>query len=112
MFNQIIKTMKRVILFSAFFLGLFSLATAQQTPGNRHQQKHQFVGITHGIKNGELTRPEATRLKQEQKHIQHEKRLAKADGKVTPRERKQIRRDLRIANRNIYRRKHNKHDRN
>jgi hypothetical protein len=111
MFNQILKTMKRVLLISAFCFGMISLASAQHTPKINHKQQHQTVRIAHGVKNGELTRPEAKRLAREQKHIQHEKRLAKADGKVTRRERKHIRRDQRMASRDIYRQKHDRQNR-
>jgi len=103
--------MKRVLLISAFCFGMISLASAQHTPKINHRQQLQSIRITHGIKNGELIRPEAKRLAREQKHIQHEKRLAKADGKVTRRERKHIRRDQRIANRDIYRQKNDKQNR-
>jgi hypothetical protein len=112
MFNQKIKTMKKGILITVFCLAAFSLANAQNTPGIRHSQKHQTMRINQGVRSGELTRQETKRLVREQKHIQHEKRLAKADGKVTRRERKHIRHDQRVANRDIYRQKHDNQDRN
>jgi hypothetical protein len=103
--------MKKVFLISAFCMGIISFASAQHTPKINHNQKHQTARIAHGVKNGELTAKEAKRLTREQKHIQHEKRLAKADGKVTRRERKHIRRDQRMASRDIYRQKHDRQDR-
>jgi hypothetical protein len=112
MFNQNNKTMKKGILIIGFCLAAFSLVNAQNTPGIRHTQKHQTMRISQGVKSGELTRHETKRLVREQKHIQHEKRLAKADGKVTRRERKHIRREQRVANRDIYRQKHDNQDRN
>jgi hypothetical protein len=112
MFSQIIKTMKKLLVISAFCIGIVSVTTAQHTPAIKHQQKHQTTRINHGIRNGELTGPEAKRLVREQKHILHEKRLAKVDGTVTRRERRHIRRDQRIASRDIYRQKHDKQDRN
>jgi hypothetical protein len=112
MFNQIIKTMKKGILITVFCLAAFSLANAQSTKKIRHTQKHQTMRINQGVRSGELTRQETKRLVREQKHIQHEKRLARADGKVTRRERKHIRQDQRVASRDIYRQKHDKQDRN
>jgi len=112
MFNQILKAMKKVILISAFCFGIISLASAQHTPNIKHKQKHQTVRIAHGVKNGELTKPEVKRLAWEQKHIQHEKRLAKMDGKVTRREWRHIRHDQRMANKDIYLQKHDRQDRN
>jgi len=112
MFNQILRTMKKVILISAICLGIGSMASAQHTPNIQHKQNHQSTRIAHGIKNGELTKTEVKRLAREQKHIQHNKRIAKADGKVTRFERKHIRHDQRLANRDIYRQKHDGQDRN
>ncbi len=112
MFNQIMNTMKKGILIIGFCLAAISLANAQKTPGIRHTQKHQTMRISQGVQSGELTRQETKRLVREQKHIQYEKHLAKADGKVTRRERKHIRHEQRIANRDIYRQKHDKQERN
>jgi hypothetical protein len=104
--------MKKGILIIGFCLATFSLVNAQNATGIRHTQKHQTMRINQGVKSGELTRQETKRLVREQKHIQHEKRLAKADGKITRRERKHIRRDQKAANRDIYRQKHDNQDRN
>jgi hypothetical protein len=104
--------MKKGILIIVFCLAAFSLANAQNSSGIRQTQKHQTMRINQGVRSGELTRHETKRLVREQKHIQHEKRLAKADGKVTRRERKHIRQDQRAANRDIYRQKHDNQDRN
>jgi len=105
--------MKKILLISAFCLGIISLASAQQrTPAIQHRQQNQNMRIVHGVRNGELTKPETQRLAREQQHIRIEKRHAKADGVVTRRERKHIRREQRIANRDIYRQKHDGQDRN
>jgi hypothetical protein len=78
----------------------------------RHQQNMQTMRIANGVRNGELTGPEAHRLAREQRHIRMDRRQAKADGVVTRRERKHIRREQRIASRDIYRQKHDRQDRN
>ncbi len=63
--------------------------------------------IAHGVQNGELTRAETRQLAREQRHIRHKKRIARADGVVTPGERREIRQDKRQASRHIARKKHN-----
>lgn len=112
--------MKRFGFFLAVFFGLTILwslgaaneASAQSTPGVRNVQERQMKRIGHGVKNGELTRYEAKRLAREQRHIQRDKRRAKADGVVTGRERRHIRREQRQANRHIAVQKHDRQDRN
>ena len=98
--------MKRLILFFALIGGISFFASAQSTPGVAKKQVKQNVRIGHGVANGELTRREAKNLKKQQHHIQVEKRAAKADGVVTRREKAHIRHDQRVANRSIYRQKH------
>jgi len=98
--------MKKLILFFALIGGISFFASAQSTPRVVKKQVKQNVRIDHGIVNGELTGREARNLKRQQRHIQTEKKIAKADGVVTRREKAHIRQDQRIANRNIYRQKH------
>jgi hypothetical protein len=78
-----------------------------KTPIVNERQRNQHNRIKQGVKSGELTRKEAAKLRNEEKTIQAEKQMAKADGKVTPAERAKIRRDQNRANRDIYRKKHN-----
>jgi hypothetical protein len=105
--------MKKILLISAFCLGMISLASAQQrTPAIQQRQHNQNMRLVHGVRNGELTRPETQRLAREQRHIRMEERNAGADGVVTRRERRHIRREQRLANREIYRQKHDGQDRN
>ena len=68
--------------------------------------------IKQGVKNGELTRNETARLVKQQKEIRQDVKEAKYDGKVTKRERHEIRHNKRKASKNIYVKKHNKRDRN
>jgi hypothetical protein len=112
--------MKRLgFFFTAFFgltimawMGLSTEAAAQSTPKVQQVRQHQIKRIGHGVKNGELTRYEAKRLAQEQRHIQRDVRRAKADGVVTGQERRHIRREQRQANRHIAVQKHDTQDRN
>ncbi len=87
-------------------------ATPPQQPGTKtpvikERQQNQRARIRQGVKSGELTKGEARNLRQEQRTIQAEKKMAKVDGKVTPAERAQIRKDQNKASRDIYRLKHN-----
>lgn len=91
------------LLFIGFSAGLF----AQSTPVVSNQQKRQAKRIVHGVKNGELTKGETKKLVGQQVHIKRTKQRAKADGKVTRQERREIRRKQRRANANIYHKKHN-----
>jgi hypothetical protein len=81
--------------------------TTPKTPKITKRQMNQRARIRQGVKSGELTKGEARNLRQEQKTIQAEKQMAKADGKVTPAERAKIRRDQNKASKDIYRLKHN-----
>lgn len=78
---------------------------AQLRPSSQHRR------IAQGVRNGALTRHETRQLAREQRNIRNEKREARADGIVTLGERRQIRHDARRANRNIFRKKHNRRER-
>ena len=78
-----------------------------KTPVIKDRQMNQRARIRQGVRSGELTKGEARKLRGEQKTIQAEKQMAKADGKVTPAERAKIRQDQNKASRDIYRKKHN-----
>ena len=73
---------------------------------------YQTKRIVHGVKTGELTKGETKKLVGQQVHIKRTKRRAKADGKITRKERREIRRKQRRANANIYNKKHNIQQRN
>ena len=100
--------MKKEILIAGIILiasaGIINAQVATKTITSR--QADQQARIANGIKNDELTRPEAAKLEREQKNIRIEKRMAKADGKVTPGERRIIKKDQNRASRDIYRQKH------
>ena len=106
--------MRKIIIITALLLGGFVWqANAQTTtPKVTKKQVTQQARIQDGKKNGELTRAEKRQLQREQRRIQKHKRMARADGKVTRRERAILRKEQRRADRNIYRKKHNRRDRN
>ena len=101
--------MKKLIVILIILGSSFVLISAQTAmPQINQTQKQQQIRIRQGVKSGELTRRETRKLEHQQKAIQHDKRIAKADGVVTPNERKQIRREQNRASKNIYRKKHNR----
>jgi len=70
------------------------------------RQRRQQSRIAEGIESGALTPKEATRLEAEEAAIQREKRHFKRDGKLGPKEKAKLNRDLNRASRHIYREKH------
>ncbi|MBS1532680.1 MAG: hypothetical protein JSU01_20425 [Bacteroidetes bacterium] len=85
-----------------------SIASAQtHTPVINHRQVRQEHRINQGVRSGELTRHEAHSLRRGERDIQRDKRMAKADGRVSPAERRNLRHEQNRMSRNIYRDKHN-----
>ena len=83
-----------------------SALAQNNTPVADQRQQNQKARINEGVKSGELTKKEATKLHAEQRAIKTEERMAKADGKVTPAERAKLQRDQNRASADIYRQKH------
>lgn len=100
--------MKTKLLFSAIILAL-AVSNAEAQTG---KQVRQHKRIKQGVKSGEITKAEAINLRKGQQEIRQEKREARADGVVTPAEKKEIRQDQRQESRKIFRKKHNRRDRN
>ncbi len=100
--------MKKVFLVAAV---LFAVVTVN-AQATKQVSKNQHQRIKQGVKSGELTKHETKKLVAEQKDIRQDKKDARADGVVTKDERKDIRKDERKASADIYRKKHNKRDRN
>ena len=107
--------MKKTLFSLIAVLTLFAtshVASAQTaTPGINARQANERARIHQGVASGELTRPEAARLKAREAEINQDKRAAKADGIVTRDERQDIRKDERQASRAIYRQKHDGQER-
>jgi uncharacterized membrane protein YebE (DUF533 family) len=70
------------------------------------RQVRQQERIGQGIKSGELTGKEAVRLEREERAVRVEERAYKADGKLTPAERKDLHQDLNKVSSDIYKQKH------
>lgn len=105
--------MKRLFLLAALLLiastGLINAQRATRSTAAR--QTTQQARIGQGVQSGELSRPEVARLEREQKRIQIEKRIAKADGTVTPAEKRFLRREQNRSSRHIARQKNDGQER-
>ena len=105
--------MKRIISFLLLVvvvLGL-SIISMAHTPVINRREREQRQRIHRGIRSGELTRREATRLTAEQAAIRAYEARARATGGVSCRERRRLDNMLDRANRDIYRQKHDNQDR-
>lgn len=102
--------MKKIILIAGllFAVGLISIEAQTGTRSNTGRQVSHQARIRQGARSGELNRIETRRLEREQKKIQIEKRIANADGTVTPAEKRFLRREQNRANRHIYSEKHDR----
>lgn len=96
--------MKAIKFLAGLFL-LLSLSVTASAQNGRSAVQHKRIKA--GAKSGELTHHERKQLARQQRHIRAEKREARADGVVTGKEHREIRREERRASRNIYRKKHN-----
>jgi uncharacterized membrane protein YebE (DUF533 family) len=95
-----------MILTAVFVLGMSVATFAQTTPRVDKRERHQQKRIRQGVRSGELTRREARRMERQQAVTHAEEAAAKADGKVTKRERRHLNRRENRTSRHIYRQKH------
>jgi len=86
------------------FAGAAWGATAD--PVINQRQDNQADRIRQGVASGALTKPEAKRLRAEQRGIASEEKAFKADGKLSRVERRDLTRDQNRASRDIARQKH------
>ena len=91
---------------------VFCFGFATESPAQTIQQRQPLerARIRQGVRNGSLTRQEAKRLAAEQAKIRKDERKA-ARGGVTAAERKRLKREVRRANRDIARQKHDRQNR-
>ena len=83
-------------------------AAAQvNTPRVDQREANQQARIQQGVQSGELTSREATHLEKGQAHVGKMEDKAKADGKVTGKERARLTKAQDKQSRKIYRKKHN-----
>ena len=86
---------------------ILSLPPAAFSENLKKHDRHEEKRINKGEKRGALTDKEADKLENKQDAIQEERAEAKADGKVTKREKKSIRHEQKELSQDIYRKKHN-----
>jgi hypothetical protein len=83
-------------------------AGSGQLPVNQ-RERNQQARINQGVKSGELTRKETSKLESEEARIRVNERFDKRKdgGKLTAADRAHLQKQLNQASRNIYRDKHN-----
>jgi hypothetical protein len=95
-----------LILAIAALAAFTSLAGADPARVERREVR-QHARIREGVQSGQLTRPEARRLRAGQRHVARMERRTDRDGVVTMRERNRLERAQDHQSRRIYRLKHN-----
>ena len=97
---------KFLVLVPAALLVAAAAFAQTATPVVTDRQINQEKRIKEGKQSGELTKPEARKLQAREVKIQHDKKVAKSDGVVTPEEKAKLNREQNRTGRAIYRQKH------
>lgn len=112
---KILVAISLILLSSLFILETSETTWAEEPNGARRVRTRQHLQkerISQGVESGELNRGEARKLRRQQRRIRRAKRRAlKDDGTIDADEAKRLERKQDRANRNIYRKKHNKRKR-
>jgi hypothetical protein len=104
--------MNKSTLLAGLGLALVIAGTASAgTPRLNAREHNQRARIHQGVQSGELTRPEARRLRVGESRLNYNEARAKADGVVTPAERARLHREADRESARIYRQKHDAQDR-
>jgi hypothetical protein len=112
------KTLFRFVIAAVMITGILSVTGLAQGRYCRYdnvnrREYSQRNRIREGIRSGELTRGEASRLINEQRRIEaYERRSRLDDGRLDRYERRRLDQMLDRSNRDIYREKHDRQDRN
>ena len=96
----------RTVLIAVAVVATGAAVSAQPTPNIDQRQANQNARIAQGQASGKLSNREAARLKAGQAKVDGMKAAAKADGKVTPAERRAIQKEQNKQSRRIARQKH------
>lgn len=94
------------VLVSAILAG--SASAHPQSPRVDRREARQHARIVAGVRHGQLTRAEARRLRRGQMRIHRMEARAKADGRLTPRERARLAHAQNRESRRIWRLEHNR----
>lgn len=92
----------KLLLTILFTIGVIGFTQAQ--PGQRAR-------IHEGIKSGELTRSETARLQHDERMFHRDRRRSMRDGHLSRAERRHLRMERKRHSREIFRMKHNRHER-
>lgn len=104
------KIVSGVLIVAALLAFMPAEANHNSCKHCEQKQRHeQHKRIRHGVKNGHLTPKEAAMLQAQQAHLHRLKQMAMADGVVTPQEAHLLRKEVKQADANIYRQKHDCH---
>ena len=103
--------MKKSLVIVALAVAITAPAFAG-TPRLNEREANQHARIHQGVVSGELTRPEARRLRAGEARLNYNEARAKADGVVTPAERARLHNEANHESERIYRQKHDGQDRN
>lgn len=85
-----------------------ALASPSMAGHIKKREQREAARINKGTQRGQLTSKERNRLTNQESTIDSERRQAMADGKMTKRERTDIRHDQNRLNHDIYNKRHNK----
>ncbi len=88
-----------------------SVQAGDSAPVIDKRMENQKNRIKDGVKSGSLTKKEARNLARRQKRIHKMEKDAAADGEITDEERRRLRRAQKRQSANIYRKKHNRRQR-
>lgn len=102
--------MKKVKVFFASAI-LFGVSISSTNAQVKQHAENQQDRIHQGVKSGELTKKEATDVREDQKDLRQDVNLAKYDGHITTGEKKIINKEENQNSREIYRLKHNSRER-
>ncbi len=103
-------TVRKTIFVSSLLVIFAAPVWAQNTstPAIDKRQDNQQKRIDQGVQSGALTPKEAGNLQKREDKIAGDVAKAKADGKVTAKERRKITQEQNVASRKITKKKHNK----
>ena len=90
---------------------LCGTALAAETPVLDQRQQNQEQRIEKGVENGQLNKREEARLEHAEDRLEANEAKAKADGKVTARERRRLEREANVNSARIHRQKHDRQQR-
>jgi hypothetical protein len=98
--------MQKLLGFTLAVLVVLTQSISSEAGREDRRQRAQRGRIQQGVQSGELTKPEARRLKARQRHVNRLERRAEADGVMTAGESARIEKAQDRNSRAIYRQKH------